>query len=148
MTEKITRAITPLRNLRREVDRLFSDVFSSVGDGEELMSDVWAPRMDMSEKDDTYVIRMDVPGVSRDGIKVDVTDHELTVSGERKETKRDEDENFLRVERTFGSFYRSVRLPKMADAEKVRATFKDGELIVRVPKVEEMKPRKIDVKVG
>ncbi len=148
MAEKVSRAITPIRNLRREVDRLFSDVFSSVGDGEEMLSDVWAPRMDMSEKDDVYIIRMDVPGVPREGIKVDVTDHELTVSGERKETKRDEDENFLRVERTFGSFYRSVRLPKMADAQKVEATFKDGELIVRVPKVEEVKPRKIDVKVG
>ncbi len=148
MAEKVSRAITPIRNLRREVDRLFSDVFSSVGDGEELMSDVWAPRMDMSEKDDMYVIRMDVPGVSRDGIKVDVTDHELTVSGERKETKRDEDENFLRVERTFGSFYRSIRLPKMADAKKVDATFKDGELMIRVPKVAEVKPMKIDVKVG
>lgn len=148
MAEKTTRAITPLRNLRREVDRLFSDVFSSVGDGEEMLSDVWAPRMDMSEKDDVYIIRMDVPGVPRKGIKVDVTDHELTVSGERKETKRDEGENFLRVERTFGSFYRSVRLPKMADAEKVEAAFKDGELVVRVPKVEEVKPRKVDVKVG
>lgn len=148
MAEKVTRAITPLRNLRREVDRLFSDVFSSVGDGEEMLSEVWAPRMDMSEKDDGYIIRMDVPGVQRERIKVDVSDHELTVSGERKETKRDEDENFLRVERTFGRFYRSVRLPKMADPDKVEARFKDGELVVRVPKVEEVKPRKVDVKVG
>ena len=129
-----SRAMTPIRHLRREVDRLFGDMFSSFGEHSELSTKVWAPRMDMSETEKEYVVRVDLPGISKSDVKVDVEDHELTIRGERSEVKRDEGEDFMLVERSFGSFYRSISLPKAARTEEVKAEFKNGELIVRVAK--------------
>jgi HSP20 family protein len=148
MSEKealTTRAMTPLRNLRREVDRLFGDVFSSFGEEVDLPTKVWAPRMDMSETEKEFVIRADLPGINKGDVRVEVEDNELTIRGERKEMKREESENFLRVERSFGSFYRSITLPKAAKTDEVAAEFKNGELIVRVPKAEETARRNVKI---
>ena len=148
MSEKealTTRAMTPLRNLRREVDRLFGDVFSSFGEEGELPAKVWAPRMDMSETDKEFVIRLDLPGITKADVRVEVEDHDLTIRGERRESKREESENFIRVERSFGSFYRSITLPKAARTDDVGAEFKNGELIVRIPKAEDTARRTIKI---
>ncbi len=139
MSEKealTTRAMTPLRNLRREVDRLFGDMFSSFGEEGEFAGKIWAPRMDMSETDKQFVIRVDLPGIGKSDVRVEVENHDLTIRGERKEAKQEKGENFLRVERSFGSFYRSITLPVAARTEEVQAEFKDGELLIRVPKAE------------
>ncbi len=148
MSEKealTTRAMTPLRNLRREVDRLFSDVFSSFGEEGELPTKVWAPRMDMSETEKEYVIRADLPGINKSDVRVEIEDHDLMIRGERREVKREETENFIRTERSFGSFYRSISLPKAARTEEVAAEFKNGELVLRVPKAEETARKNIKI---
>jgi HSP20 family protein len=141
------RPFTPMRNLRREIDRLFGEFlpfFGEEGDGD-LFTAVWTPRMDLSETDEEFIVRMDLPGLKKDEVTVNVEDNRLTVSGERKEEKKEESENYLRMERSYGSFYRSVRLPKTAQVEAVKAEFTDGVLRVHVPKAEEHKPHKVEI---
>ena len=138
------RALTPLKNLRRELDTLFSDYFS--GDTvpkEEVMSNVWTPRTDVSETDTEYIIRMDLPGMKKEDVTVKIEDHRLTVSGTRAEEEKSESEDFLRMERSYGTFYRSISLPHLADVNAVKAKFANGELRIWVTKIEESKPQTV-----
>lgn len=105
----------------------------------------WAPVVDIYEKDGDLVIRAELPGVTRDDIDVSVEDGVLTLSGERKTEEALEDANAYRRERFFGKFARAFTLPDNVDAESIGASFKDGVLEVRVPKVERAKARKIEV---
>ncbi|MEX0822040.1 MAG: Hsp20/alpha crystallin family protein [Rhodothermales bacterium] len=135
----------PMRQLQREIDRVFGDFVPFFG-SEEMESAVWAPKLDITESDTEYVVKMEVPGISKDQIKVDLEDHRLTVSGERNEEKKEEAENRLVVERSYGSFFRSISLPKAAVEAAVDAKLKDGVLAVTVKKEEVSKPRRIDIK--
>ena len=127
--------------LQREIDRLF-DRFH--GDDEGVPS-VWAPRMDVSESENSYTIRMDIPGVNEEDLAVEFGDDQLTISGERKTDTTEEGEVFLRQERTYGAFYRSFSLPRTVEGEGIEATFENGVLNIVIPKVEEAKPRRIEV---
>ena len=131
-------------SLRREIDRLFDVLRSDQGDNDRNI--VWAPRADLSESDDAYVIRMDVPGLSKDAVDVQLHDGTLTVSGERRSEHEEQDERMHRVERAYGRFYRSFSLPQAGNPENVAAEMNDGVLTIRVPKREESKPRKIAVR--
>lgn len=140
------RTFQPMQSLRQELDRLFGEFLPGLGDDDEkLFSAVWAPRMDLSERDDAFVVKMDLPGIEKKDVSVDVEDSMLTVRGERREEKQDEKENYLRMERTTGSFYRSIALPKASQVDAVKATFKNGVLTIHIPKVEESKPRKVEI---
>ena len=108
----------------------------------------WTPAADLVEADDHFALTLDLPGLSEDDVTIEVADDLLTVSGERKtvnETKRD---GYVRVERGYGSFRRTLRLPEGVDAEAVTASFDKGVLEVRVPKPEQRKPRKVQIGVG
>jgi HSP20 family protein len=107
----------------------------------------WSPAADISETEEEYVVKAEMPGVKREDVKV--TQHEgvLTIEGERKYEKTDKDEKMHRVERFFGSFTRSFSLPDDADAKNIRAETKDGVLNVHIPKLKADKPKPVQIKV-
>ena len=135
---------TEMRRLQREIDRLFEGFSPTQGNGDTETA-VWAPRVDLSETDEFYFIHLDVPGMSKEDLDINFHDNTLTVSGERKVEETEEQHNFVRMERTFGHFYRSFSLPKAIKTDKINANYKDGVLTIRVPKAEESKPRRIKV---
>jgi len=105
-----------------------------------------APPMDISETDDKLQIRLDTPGVEPEDIDIQVSGNQLTISGQRKEEEEKEGETFYRVERQSGSFSRSVTLPYPVDGDKIDASSHGGVLTVSLPKCEEAKPRRVEVK--
>ena len=108
---------------------------------------VWMPLSDISENDDNYVINLDLPGVKKGEVKINYTDGELTISGERKQEKEEKKSTYHRVERSYGKYFRSFNIPKKVDEDKIEAEFKDGQLTIVIPKAEESKPKQIEVKV-
>ncbi|NIM00909.1 MAG: Hsp20 family protein [Acidobacteria bacterium] len=108
----------------------------------------WAPAVDILETGDNLVIRAEVPGVERNAIDVKVEDNTLILSGERLREAETDDTQAYRRERVYGSFVRSFTLPKTVDAARITAEYKNGVLEVTIPKAEEAKPRKIDIKVA
>ncbi len=134
-----------MRRMQREFDRLFDNFFPthpSNGNGE---SAVWAPRTDLSETEDAYLINLDLPGLTKEDVEISFHDGTLSINGERRHEETEEDRTVVRVERSYGRFYRAFTLPQTADTENIEATFGDGVLNIRVPKVEEVKPRRIDI---
>ena len=132
-----------LRDLQREVDSIF-DQFSGRSEDEET-SAVWAPRTDLSETDEAFRIRLDVPGMTKDDITINLQNNTLTVSGERTSERTDEGEEYVRVERAFGNFHRTFTLPNTVDPETVEAAYGDGVLTIHVPKAEESTRRQIEI---
>jgi len=138
---------TPTRNLRdlqREVDDIF-DRFFDRGDSDRSTSAVWSPRTDLSETDDTLRIRLDLPGMTKDDISINLQNNTLTVRGERESERTADDEDYVRVERAFGTFHRTFTLPDATDAENIEATYEDGVLKIRIPKTEESTRRQIEI---
>ena len=138
-----------LSSLQNEMNRLFNTAFdapTTPGNGAAMRR--WVPAMDLLETTDHFVLRADLPGLTQDDVNIELEDSTLTVSGERKSEHEDKQEGYYRVERAFGSFSRSLTLPKGIDADAVTASFENGVLEIRVPKPEERKPRRISIAVG
>jgi HSP20 family protein len=138
-----------LSSLQTEMNRLFNTAFdapATPGNGGTMRR--WVPAMDLLETADHFVLRADLPGMTQEEVKIELEDSTLTVSGERKSEHEDKQEGYYRVERAFGTFSRSLTLPKGIDAEAVTASFENGVLEIRVPKPEERKPRRISIAVG
>jgi HSP20 family protein len=137
-----------LSSLQNEVNRLFDTVFDAprAGNGGSGYRR-WIPAMDLVETDDHFVLRADLPGLKEEDVKIEVEDSTLTVSGERKSEHESNGEGYHRVERSFGSFSRSLTLPKGVDPAAVSANFDRGVLEVRIPKPEERKPRRVEIAV-
>lgn len=133
-----------LRNLQREVDSLFDRFFNRSGDPQSADA-VWAPQTDLVEKEDAFHLRIDVPGMSKDDISINLQNGTLTVSGERTSEETEEDEDYVRVERAFGTFHRTFQLPEAVDAENIEATYEDGVLTIDVPKTEGSTRRQIEI---
>ena len=127
-----------LGELRSQLDRMFGDF----GNGRER---VWAPAVDVVRDKDSLVIHADVPGIKPDEVKIEVEDDILTVSGQHEETKEDKDKNFLRRERRYGSFTRSMALPAGVDPKKIKATTHDGVVEVTVPLPKEPEKKKVEI---
>jgi HSP20 family protein len=141
----------PLRelgSLQNEMNRLFNTVFDTPAPGNGGTLRRWVPAMDLVESVDHFVLRADLPCMSEEDIKIEFEDGTLTVSGERKAEHEEREEGYYRVERAFGTFSRSLTLPKGIDAEAVTAGFDNGVLEVRIPKPEQRKPRKISIAGG
>ena len=111
-------------------------------------SRVWAPAVDIFEKDHNLVIRAELPGVGKGDIEVGIENGVLTLRGERKRASEAEEGNVYRLERNYGAFTRRFTLPTTVDASKVQATYKDGVLEVTVPKLEAAKPKKIEIQAA
>ncbi|MEX0820967.1 MAG: Hsp20/alpha crystallin family protein [Rhodothermales bacterium] len=132
--------------MQREIDRLFDDFVPSRESGNgDRESAVWSPRVDLSESEDAYVVHVDAPGMKKDDFNINWQNDTLTVSGERKWSGEASKENFVRVERSYGHFFRSFRLPKAIDGDQIQASYDAGVLTVTVPKAEESKPRRIEI---
>ena len=108
------------------------------------------PPVDIVESNDGLMVKAEVPGLEKDSFKVSVEDNVLTISGEKKMEydETDKDQNYHRVERTYGSFSRSFTLPNTVDVKKVNAKYRNGVLEVKLPKSEEAKPKEIEIDVG
>ena len=109
--------------------------------------DIEPPVVDFYKEKDDLVVKAELPGMEKQDIEVNVTDHTLTIKGEKKKEERAEEENYYRSERSFGSFRRSLELPSDVQAEKAKASFKNGILEVRLPKTEVAKAKEIKVAV-
>ena len=131
--------------LQREIDRVFDSFFGNGNGSDEAAAATWTPRVDLAETEDGYLIHLDVPGMSKEDLDINFHENALTVRGERKAEEASEQRNYVRVERAYGSFYRSFTLPKAIKHEGIEANYQDGVLTVRVPKAEESKPRRIEV---
>lgn len=139
------------RQMTSDVDRMFDDLswpsFRRSFRALAGKSANWAPGIDVFEKDNRLVTRIDLPGMKKEDVKVEVTDGHLAISGERKGEAEEKKDNFYRCEREYGSFYRAVPLPEGVKLDDVKATFADGVLEVSVPlpaKVE-LKSRKVEI---
>jgi HSP20 family protein len=130
-----------------EMDELFHNRFASVLGGERVQSVAWSPVVDIEETELNYLIRAELPGLSKKNVKVVVEDGVLTLSGERDLERKVEGKTFHRIERSHGTFTRSFTLPENAEAESVSANYKDGLLEIRVAKSEEALPKSIEVRV-
>lgn len=137
----------PVSNLRKEMDRIFNELipFSWRMEDTETDLDIWSPTTDMKETDDEYIIEVDLPGLSKKDIQINCQDNVLTIEGERKKEKDEEHNGYLRSERYFGSFRRSFMLPASIKEDKIKATFKDGVLMVNVPKAEKSKRKSVNI---
>lgn len=143
----------PMKEIE-ELDKRLSAILGrppspQAGDKKEAISVAeWSPLVDITEDEKEYVIKAELPEVKKEDIKLNVHDDVLTLSGERKYEKEEKGKRYHRVERSYGSFLRSFTLPEDADGTKVSAEYKDGLLMVRVPKSEKAKPKAIEVKVS
>jgi HSP20 family protein len=134
-----------LRNLQREVDSLFDRFFNRTDSGDGSTSAVWSPQTDLVETDEDFRLHLDVPGMSKEDININLQNRTLTVSGERASERTDESEEFVRVERAFGTFHRSFTLPDAVDADGIEATYDGGVLTITVPKTEKSTRRQIEI---
>jgi len=133
-------------SLQDEMNRLF-ETFAKGTDTQSLAEGTWAPSVDIYENKDSIIIDAELPGMDQKDISVTVNDNVLTIKGERKQEKEVKEENYHRVERSYGSFTRSFNLPVGVKADAIKANYKDGVLKVMLPKAEEAKPKQISIDV-
>ena len=134
-----------MTSAQRELDRLLRGIFSP-SEGE-VSTRTWAPPVDIYEDGDNLVLKAELPGLSPDEVQVRVENNTLYLKGERKFDKEVKEQNYHRVERSYGTFTRTFTLPNSVDADKVAANFKDGVLTLTMPKKEEAKPKTIKIDV-
>ncbi len=140
-----------LGSIQSEMNRLFNTFFdtpTSRNGGNGVAQRRWIPAMDLVETPEAFVLRADLPGISENDVHIEVQDHTLKVSGERKAEHEERKEGFYRVERSFGSFARTLTLPEGVDPSAVKASFEKGVLEVRIPKPETPKPHTVEISVG
>jgi len=131
-----------MTGVQDQLDRLWRGVFE--GRGQES----WLPAVDVFDTREAVVLRAELAGMSPDDIEIEVEDNVLTIKGERRFEEKVDEERYYRVERRFGSFQRGLALPQGVKADEITAGYEDGILTVTVPRVEEEKPKKIEVKAA
>ncbi|MEJ2103215.1 MAG: Hsp20/alpha crystallin family protein [Ignavibacteriaceae bacterium] len=146
----------PMRDLvdfEREFNKMFNSFENRFGisrnkdEENEYENAVWMPLTDIYEDKDKYTLKLDLPGIKKDDVKISFVDGRLSISGERNQESEHKDSKCHRIERSFGKYYRSFNLPENVQSEKINAEFKDGQLTISVPKAEEAKPKEIEIKV-
>src|SRR3954470_1811478 len=127
-----------------EFDRLFNTFF----DRSAAEARSWMPAMDLVEAEDHFLLRADLPGLREDDVNIEVRDNTLRISGERKAEHEQRERGWYRLERQFGKFSRALTLPEGINADTIEASFDHGVLEVKIPKPEERKPRRIEIKAA
>lgn len=145
MTFLVRRKMNEPRTLRDEMDRLFDDFFGMTPARAERGA-IWSPAVNVREDENNFYIEAELPGMTKEDIDLEIEQNSLCIKGDRKFEKKEEGENYHFVERSYGSFYRSFSLPGNVDPEGISAEYKDGLLQVTVPKKEEVKPKKVEIK--
>lgn len=139
-----------LQSIHQEVSRLLGTFFDTqagggVGNGASATRR-WVPAVDLVQEGERYVLRADLPGLTEDDVKIEVSDGVLTVSGERSSQGEERNDGYYRLERSSGRFSRSVRLPVGVDAGAIEASFEHGVLEVKIPKPEQAKRHRVEIK--
>ncbi|MBL7197654.1 MAG: Hsp20/alpha crystallin family protein [Candidatus Omnitrophica bacterium] len=138
-----------LLNFQKDMDRLFNlSLFDDVAKNAGIFKNAFTPGLDLYEDKDNLVVKADLPGLKQEEIEVDVVDDILTIKGEKKQDVEKKEKNYYRFERAYGSFSRSIALPKYVDATKTKASYKDGVLELVIPKTEEAKKRKVKIEIN
>jgi len=137
-----------LRSLQEEVNRLFTGNMARTFDEEGIARGAWSPSVDIYENKDQIVLEAELPGMKREDFDVSVENNVITLRGERHFEKKEESDNYHRVERAYGSFTRSFTLPNTVTAEGATADYANGVLRVSLPKREETKARRIEIKAN
>jgi len=141
--------ISPFRDferMRRDMDRFWDSFFErGVLRGEDGRE--WLPSLDVAETKNEIVVKAEVPGLEPKDIDISLSDGLLTIKGEKKQEREEKEENYHLVERSYGSFTRSIRLPNEVQSDKINASYKNGVLKVVLPKSEEAKKKEIKIKV-
>ena len=149
-----TSGISPFSFMKRfgeEMDRLFGDFSPGRNWIPPALAEVtganWAPQVEMFERDGELVVRADLPGLTKDDVKVEFTDDGLTIEGERRSEEEEKGEGYYRSERSYGKFFRRLPLPEGVKADNASATFRDGvlEVTMEAPRHEQRKPRKLEI---
>src|SRR5919112_4127493 len=135
-----------LRSLQDEVNRLFSTNLSRAFGDEGIARGAWIPNVDIYENKDQIVLEAELPGMSREDFDLSIENNVITLRGERRFEKKEESDNYHRVERSYGSFTRSFTLPQTVSSENATAEYKNGVLRVALQKREEVKARRIEIK--
>jgi len=147
----------PMRDLvdfEREFSRMFRSFEDRFGLSKKEDSEngyenaVWMPLTDIYEDKDKYTMKLDLPGIKKDDVKISFVDGRLSIRGERSQDTEQNDSKCHRIERSFGRYFRSFNLPEHVQSDKINAEFKDGQLTISVPKAEEAKPKEIEIKVN
>ena len=138
----------PLAELHREMNRLFDDIWSPGLNTSRALNAEWRPAAEVEEAEDHYLLSLEMAGVPRDQIKIEVVDNQIMISGERSRQIKHKQEGQTYSERQFGKFQRSFALPTGVDASRVEANCQDGILRVYIPKAESAKPRQIKITDG
>lgn len=134
-----------LRSLQDEMNRLFMTNLPRSVAQEDLASGGWSPSVDIYESENEIILEAELPGMNRDDFEVSIENNVITLKGKREFQKRDEGDNYHRVERSYGAFTRSFSLPRTVSAENTTAEYRNGVLRVSLPKREEAKARRIEV---
>ena len=134
-----------LVTLRDRMNRLFEDVSGPRAEEKDVLASSWAPSVDIYENENEVVLAAEIPGVDEKDVEIKVEDNNLTLRGERKFEKETKEENYHRIERSYGSFFRSFALPSYIDQDRIEAEHENGVLKIRMPKRSELKPRKVKI---
>lgn len=147
-TRELTSWPQGLFGMQREINRLFDDMFRGGMQADDTNGlSFWNPAVDIAEQENEYVVNVELPGMNKDDVKITLESNVLTIRGEKKQEKESKQGNYHRAERAYGSFQRSFTLPTTVKSDRIDATYKDGILTITLPKVEEAKPKQIEVKV-
>ena len=133
-----------LANLREEMDRMWNRFFGEWPSREAFRGE-WAPSVDVSETKENILVKAEVPGMNPKDIDISLANDILTIKGKKQQETEEKEENYHRIERSYGSFSRSIRLPRDVIGEKIKASYKNGVLTITLPKSEEAKEIKIQV---
>jgi HSP20 family protein len=131
--------------LREKMNRLFEDAVMARGEEKDMISSTWTPSVDIYETENSLILTAEVPGVDESNIEIKIEDNTLSLNGERLFEKETTEENYHRIERSYGSFYRSFTIPRNVDQEKIRAEHDNGVLRITMPKKPDSKPKTVKV---
>ena len=147
----------PARDLLN-VEREFNIIYNSLGSrfgiahkgdiDDKYDNTVWMPLTDISEDNENFYLKADLPGIKKEDVKISYTDGTIRIGGERSREKETKEKKFHRIERSYGKYYRSYNVPAEIKEDKIKAEFKDGQLTITIPKADEVKPKEIDIKVS
>jgi len=141
-----------VRLARRDVSTAVSDLFNRFFDDDIFSTDLteagWNPRIDVYEKDNNVIVKADIPGIEEKNLNIEVEDNVLTISGSKEEEHERKEKSYHQIERSYGSFCRSVSLPDEIQEDRINAEYTKGVLTVTIPKAKETETKKIKIKVS
>lgn len=142
------RPFREIARLRQEMDRLWDEYFGPGRRALQPLEETWVPAVDVAESADKITVKAEIPGLEPKDIEISMVGDTLTIKGEKKVEREEKEENYHLIERSYGSFSRSMKMPAAVDPDKVEATYKNGVLTIILPKKEEVKPKTIEIKTA